>query len=257
MSESPGRAGLGLEGKVAFVTGSTRGIGLETARTLARHGATVVLNGHASQETVDQSAADIAREFGTPCFGLLADAADPSAVKSCYAQIFTRFKRLDVLVNNAGVMHEGLLGMIRDTAVRQTLEVNVMGPILHLQEASRLMARNKSGSIVNVTSIMGRFGAEGLTVYSSSKAALIGLTLAAAKELAPKNIRVNAVAPGFIDTDMTRSMPPQAYLQRLASIKMNRPGTPSEVADAIAFLASDLSRYVTGQVLGVDGGMVI
>lgn len=254
MSASPG---LGLEGKVAFVTGSTRGIGWETARTLARHGATVVVNGHANQETIDQRAAELAGEFGTPCFGLLADASDPAAVKSCYAQIFTRCKRLDILVNNAGVMQEGLLGMIPDTAVRQTLEVNVMGPILHLQEASRLMTRNKSGSIVNVTSIMGRVGAEGLTVYSSSKAALIGLTLSAAKELAPKNIRVNAVAPGFIETDMTRNMPEKAYAQRLASIKMNRVGSAAEVADGIAFLASDLSRYVTGQVLGVDGGMLL
>jgi 3-oxoacyl-[acyl-carrier protein] reductase len=128
---------------------------------------------------------------------------------------------------------------------------------LHLQEASRLMARNKNGSIVNVTSIMGRFGAEGLTVYSASKAALIGLTLSSAKELAPKNIRVNAVAPGFIDTDMTRNMPEKAHAQRLAGIKMNRIGTPGEVADAIAFLASDLARYVTGQILGVDGGMLV
>lgn len=254
MSASPG---LGLEGRVAFVTGSTRGIGWETARTLSRHGATVVLNGHANQETLDQRTAELAAEFGAPCFGLLANAADPGAVKSCYAQIFTRCKRLDILVNNAGVMQEGLLGMIPDTAVRHTLEVNVMGPILHLQEASRLMARNKSGSIVNVSSIMGRCGAEGLAVYSSSKAALIGLTLAAAKELAPKNIRVNAVAPGFIETDMTRSMPEKAHAQRLASIRMNRAGTPGEVADAIAFLASDLSRYVTGQILGVDGGMMI
>jgi 3-oxoacyl-[acyl-carrier protein] reductase len=249
--------GLGLEGKVAFVTGSTRGIGWETARTLARHGATVVLNGHASQEIVDQRAAEVAGEFGTSCFGLLADAGDASAVKSCYAQIFTRFKRLDILVNNAGVMQEGLLGMIPEKAMRETLEVNVMGPILHLQEASRLMARNKNGSIVNVTSIMGRFGAEGLTVYSASKAALIGLTLSSAKELAPKNIRVNAVAPGFIDTDMTRNMPEKAHAQRLAGIKMNRIGTPGEVADAIAFLASDLARYVTGQILGVDGGMLV
>ncbi len=248
---------LDLAGKVAFVTGSTRGIGLAVARMLARYGASVVLNGHSSQESIDQRAREIDAEFGTACFGLLADAADPVQVKACYGQIFARTRRLDILVNNAGVMQEGLLGMIPDSAVRHTLEVNVMGPILHVQEASRLMARNKSGSIINVTSIMGRFGAEGLAVYSSTKAALIGLTLSAAKELAPKNIRVNAVAPGFIETDMTRNMPERAHAQRLASVKMNRIGTPDEVAEAILFFASDMSRYVTGQVLGVDGGMVL
>ena len=248
---------LNLNGRVAFITGSTRGIGLAAARILARHGATVVLNGHSSQDSLDQRAAEIASEFGTTCFGLLSNAADPAQVRACYPQIFSRTKRLDILVNNAGVMQEGLLGMIPDAAIRQTLDVNVLGPILHVQEASRLMARNKSGSIVNVTSIIGRLGAEGLSVYSATKAALIGLTLSAAKELAPKNIRVNAVAPGFIETDMTRNMPEKAHAQRLASVKMNRIGTPDEVAEAILFFASDLSRYVTGQVLGVDGGMVV
>jgi 3-oxoacyl-[acyl-carrier protein] reductase len=128
---------------------------------------------------------------------------------------------------------------------------------MHLQEASRLMSRHKSGSIINMSSIMGRNGAEGLSVYCASKAALNGLTVAAAKELAPKNIRVNAVAPGFIETDMTRSLPEPLYAKRLSSVKMGRAGTPDEVAETVLFLASDLSRYVTGQLIGVDGGMLI
>lgn len=250
-------ASLRLEGKVALVTGSTRGIGWAAARALAAQGATVALNGQSSQETLDERAAEITREFGVNCFGLLSNVSDAASVKSCYSQIFSKTKRLDILVNNAGILQEGLLGMIPEASIRQALEVNVLGAILHLQEASRLMARNKSGSIVNLTSIMGIAGAEGLSVYSATKAALIGLTRSAAKELAPKGIRVNAVAPGFIATDMTRNMPEKAYEQRLASVKLGRIGQPEEVADVILFLASDLSRYVTGQVLGVDGGMVV
>jgi 3-oxoacyl-[acyl-carrier protein] reductase len=248
---------LTLKGKVAFITGSTRGIGWATARTLARHGATVILNGRTSREKIDQRAGEIREEFGTVCVAFCCDAADPASSKACYAEIFKQFRRLDVLVNNAGVLQDALLGMISDTLVRSTLEINTMGPIYHLQEASRLMARNRGGSIINVSSIVGRNGNEGQAVYSASKAALIGLTLSAAKELAPKNIRVNALAPGFINTDMTRQLTPEKYSERLASIKMGRIGEPEDVANAILFLASDLSSYVTGQVLGVDGGMLI
>jgi 3-oxoacyl-[acyl-carrier protein] reductase len=162
-----------------------------------------------------------------------------------------------VLVNNAGILQDALLGMIPDAMIRQTIDVNTVGPIYHVQEASRLMARNKSGSIINVTSIIGRFGNEGQAVYGASKAALIGLTLSAAKELARHNIRVNAVAPGFINTDMVKQLTEQKYGERMKSIKMGRIGEPEDVANAILFLASDLSSYVTGQVLGVDGGMLI
>src|SRR5712692_7801508 len=250
-------AALNLAGKVAFVTGSTRGIGWATARKLAEAGASVILNGCSNAQALAERAAEIEREFGTPCLGLLSDAADSTSVKNCYSQIFSRFKRLDVLVNNAGVLQEGLLGMIPEAAIRRALDVNVMGAIFHTQEASRLMARNKSGSIIHMSSVMGRTGAEGLSVYCATKAALLGLTFSAAKELAPKNIRVNAVAPGFIETDLTSGLSEAMYSQRLASVKMGRAGTAEEVAGTILFLASDLSRYVTGQVLGVDGGMVI
>jgi 3-oxoacyl-[acyl-carrier protein] reductase len=119
------------------------------------------------------------------------------------------------------------------------------------------MSRNQSGSIINLTSIVGRFGMEGETVYAASKASVIGMTMAAAKELAPRNIRVNAVAPGFIDTDMTRQLPPDKFAERLKSVKMNRIGTPEDIANVILFLATDSSSYVTGQVIGVDGGMLV
>lgn len=246
-----------LKGKIAFITGSTRGIGWATACEFAANGATVILNGHTDAGRVEQRVSEIRERFGTPCVGMCSDASQPASVKNCYAEIFRQFRRLDVLVNNAGILQDALLGMISETAVRTTLEINTMGPIYHLQEASRLMARNGSGSIINVSSIIGRFGNEGQTVYGASKAALIGLTLSAAKELAPKTIRVNAVAPGFIKTDMTRQLPEAKFDERMNSIKMGRIGEPQDVANAILFLASDLSSYITGQVLGVDGGMLI
>jgi 3-oxoacyl-[acyl-carrier protein] reductase len=246
-----------LNGKVAFVTGSTRGIGWAIVRVLARHGATVVLNGRSNPEFVEQRAAEIRGEFSIPCLGLCSDVADAESVKGCYREIFKNFRRLDVLVNNAGILQDALLGMIPDALIRRTMEVNTIGPIYHVQEASRLMARNKSGSIINVSSIIGRFGNEGQAVYGASKAALIGLTMSAAKELARQNIRVNAVAPGFINTDMVKQLTPQKFDERIKSIKMGRIGEPEDIANAVLFLASDMSSYVTGQVLGVDGGMLI
>jgi 3-oxoacyl-[acyl-carrier protein] reductase len=171
--------------------------------------------------------------------------------------VFSAFGRLDVLVNNAGVLKDALIGMVSDDVLEDTFRINTFGAIHHLQAASRLMQRSGGGSIINMTSIIGVVGNEGQIAYGSPKAALIGLTKSAAKELAPRGVRVNAVAPGFIDTDMSRSLPADKYADRVASIKMGRVGTPEDVADVVLFLASDLSRYVTGQVIGVDGGMVI
>jgi 3-oxoacyl-[acyl-carrier protein] reductase len=246
-----------LKDKVAFITGSTRGIGWATAREFARHGATVILNHRASATLLEERARELEAEFHVTVMGLVADATESPAVKNCYLEIFRRFKRLDILVNNAGILKDGLLGMISDETMRAVIATNLLGSLVHLQEASRLMARSRQGSIINLSSIMGRFGSEGQTVYAASKAAVIGMTMAAAKELAPKNIRVNAVAPGFIDTEMTRQLAPEKFEQRLAGIRMGRIGAPEEVANVIVFLASDMASYVTGQVLGVDGGMIV
>jgi 3-oxoacyl-[acyl-carrier protein] reductase len=248
---------LSLQGKIALVTGSTRGIGWASARALAEAGATVVLNGTHDADLLEQRVKMLEAEYGVECASFLGSVSEFATVKKCYSGIFSRFKRLDILVNNAGILEDALLGMISEEMVDRVLKTNLAGSIYHLQEASRLMGRNKSGSIINISSIIGRVGNEGQAVYGAAKAGVIGLTLSAAKELAPKNIRVNAVAPGFIETDMVKALPEAKYKERLSSIKMGRVGQPEEIANAILFFASDLSNYVTGQVLGVDGGMLI
>lgn len=248
---------LTLDEKVAFITGSTRGIGWSTARFFAKQGATVLLNGVSNRDFLDARVDEIKKEFGVNCEGFLFDVSDPDSVKRCYSAIFKTYKQLDILVNNAGIMDDRLLAMVSPENIDRTFNVNVKAMIYNMQYASRLMARKESGSIVNVASIIGRVGNAGQVVYGGSKAAVIGLTLSAAKELAPQNIRVNAVAPGFIDTDMVKGMSHEKFEERINSIKMNRIGNPEDVAKAICFFASDLSAYVTGQILGVDGGMLI
>lgn len=248
---------LSLKGKIALITGSTRGIGWETARLMAAQGATLLLNGVSDPDLLAQRVAALQSEFGVEAEGLLLDVGDYAELKQAYQTIFRRFKRLDILVNNAGVLESQLLALLTPEQLERALRINLSGAIYHMQYASRLMARNGSGAIVNLTSIMGRYGNSGQLAYASSKAGLIGATLSAAKELAPKGIRVNAVAPGLIDTDMVGHLSPAQREQVVASIGMGRAGTPAEVAQVILFLASDLAAYVTGQVLGVDGGMVV
>ena len=246
-----------LEGKVAFVTGSTRGIGWATAKTLVRHGATVILNGVHSQQLLDQRIDEIKKEFNVESNGFLFDVGSLDSVQKCYNEIFKRYKKLDILVNNAGILEDSLIGMITKENIQHTFSTNTTAVVYNLQFAARLMSRNKSGSIINISSLVGRVGNEGQVVYGGSKAAVIGITLSAARELAHKNIRVNAVAPGFINTDLIKPLSKEIYQQRLDSIKMKRIGQPEDVANTVLFLASDLSSYVTGQVIGVDGGMIM
>jgi 3-oxoacyl-[acyl-carrier protein] reductase len=250
-------ASFGLVGKVAVVTGSTRGIGWAVAEQLAAEGAHVVLNGRVESPQLAERARELSERYGVETLGIAADAADSKQVGALYQAVFKRWKRLDVLVNSAGILRDALIGMISDELIRETIQVNLVGSIYHLQAAAKLMGRAKSGSIVNLTSIVGVEGNEGQAVYAASKAGVIGLTLASAKELAAQGIRVNAIAPGFIHTDMTAQLPKEKYELRSSLIRMKRVGTPEDVARAVLFLASDLSSYVTGQVLGVDGSMQI
>jgi 3-oxoacyl-[acyl-carrier protein] reductase len=245
-----------IDGRVAFVTGSTRGIGWATAQLLAERGATVIVNG-TNAELVEARTNELTGRHDRPAGGIRCDVSKPDEIRQAYQTIFKEHRRLDVLVNNAGILDDALIGMVSDETVSRTFEINTFGAIHHLQSAARLMKRNGSGSIINLTSIVGINGNLGQIVYSSSKAALLGLTRSASKELAPAGIRVNAVAPGFIDTDMTRALSDEKYAERMGSIAMGRIGTPDDVARAIAFLAGDEAAYITGQVLGVDGGMLI
>ena len=245
-----------LVGKVALVTGAGRGIGLATAKAFAEAGALVILNAR-TPGSLDGLCAELSGNYSTHCSPLYFDVSDPDAVKQAFGQILTTHKRLDVLVNNAGILRDALFAMTPVSVMQEVMATNLFGTLFCAQLAARLMARNKSGSIINISSIIGVNGNEGQVVYGASKAAVIGLTKSLAKEIGASGIRVNAIAPGFIDTDMISAVPQEKCKQISAGIRMGRLGKPEDIANACLFLASDLSTYVTGQVLGVDGGMTI
>ena len=246
-----------LKDKIIVVTGAARGIGLATTMEFARQGATVVMLGRTEESlataclTVRQAVREAKIE------PIICDVSEPGSVRDAFQAIFKKHKKLNVLVSNAGVLDDALIGMVTPKQIERTFSTNAYSAIYCAQYASRLIARSGGGSIINVSSIIGTNGNAGQAVYGGSKAAVIGITKSLAKELAPQNIRVNAIAPGFIETDMAKSIGPEKYQERLNSIKMGRPGSAADVANVALFLASDLSSYVTGQVVGVDGGMLI
>lgn len=246
----------GATSPVILVTGASRGIGRAICTKLAAQGTQLITVARDADALQILSAEVVAAGAPEPMSASI-DLADSDAVASLFKQVFSRFGRLDGLVNNAGMLHEGLLGMIRTEDIDRVLAVNVKAPLMTMQYAARLMSRHGHGSIVNLVSIMGIHGAAGLSLYAASKAALVGATRSASKELAAKGIRVNAVSPGFIDTDMTRDMPEAQHAKRVASVAMARAGMPSEVADLVAFLLGGDSTYISGQIIGIDGQMVV
>ncbi|SEF30488.1 3-oxoacyl-[acyl-carrier protein] reductase [Amycolatopsis pretoriensis] len=240
-----------LSGRVALVTGGTRGIGLATVRALVEAGATVVLTGR------DEARAKEAASAAGAAAGLALDVTDAKAVSSLVRGVAKEHGKLDVVVANAGIMEDALLGMIREELVDTTLSTNVAGTLHTVQAAARAMMRKKTGAIVVLASIVGEYGSAGQTVYAASKAAVANIAKSAAKELGRSGIRVNAVAPGVIETDLTAGLSEDAKAENTGKTPLGRLGRAEDVANAIRFLVSDEASFITGQVLGVDGGLVL
>ena len=245
-----------LAGKVCLVTGASRGIGAATVKRFAREGAVVYANAR-TPKNLDDLCIELSEKYNTTVKALYFDVRDEAAAKKAVLQIRKETGRLDVLVNNAGVMKDALIGMISKGLMQEMFDINVFGVMNLLQLASKIMMFQKSGSIINLSSIVGLEGIPGKLVYSAAKGAVAAMTKTAAKELASQGIRVNAVAPGMIDTDMLKSVGDEKMKEQIANIRMGRLGTPEEVADAILFLASDLSGYITGEILGVNGSAMV
>lgn len=242
-----------LEGKVALVTGASYGIGFAIAEGMAKAGATIVFN-DIRQELVDKGLAAY-REAGVEAHGYVCDVTDEDAVQAMVKQIVQEVGVIDILVNNAGITKDGLLMMMKPEDFDAVIAANLRGTFLCMKAVARQMVKQRYGRIVNLSSVVGLRGNAGQVNYAASKAGVIGMTKSLAKELAGRNITVNAVAPGFIDTDMTAALTETAKNAALGSIPMGRMGTPENVAKAVAFLAGEDAGYITGQVLAVDGGM--
>lgn len=241
-----------LKGKVALVTGAGKGIGNKTVERFAEEGA-IVYATDIVEGSLDSFAKETGDRFNTQIIPMYFDVTDESAAKNAILQIKKEQGRIDVLVNNAGIMRDNLIGMIGQQLINDVFRINVFSVINMIQLVNKLMSRQKSGSIINISSIVGVEGAAGQLVYSASKGAVASLTKAASKELAPNGIRVNAVAPGLINTGLLQAIGDTKIQENLKNVKIGRLGEPIDVANVILFLASDLSSYVTGEIIGIDG----
>ncbi len=243
---------IDLTGRVALVTGSTRGIGLAIARALHAAGSKVAIHGR------DLSRANtIAAELGQGACGVACDVADAAQVERAVTEAEAALGPITVLVNNAGITRDNLLVRMSDAEWNDVLGANLTGAFHTMRVVAKGMMKRKAGRIINLTSVVGLFGNKGQANYAASKAGLIGLTKSVAKEYASRNVLVNCVAPGYIQTEMTAALPPEASAALLSAIPLGRFGHPEEIAGVVLFLASDLARYITGHVLVVDGGMAM
>lgn len=245
-----------FEGKTAVVTGGSRGLGRAICLELARGGANVVLCCAGNEAAARETARDI-EALGAKALAVRCDVADAAQVDALVKTAVEAFGRIDILVNNAGITRDNLLMRMSEADFDAVIDANLKGTFLCMKAASRLMLKQRYGRIVNLSSVVGLRGNAGQVNYAASKAGVIGMTKSLAKELASRGVTVNAVAPGFIETDMTAALPEAARAAALGSIPMNRLGAPEDVAKAVGFLASDAAAYITGQVLAVDGGMAM
>lgn len=245
-----------LSGKIALVTGASRGIGRQTAITLASYGATVIVNYNGSKEKAEEVVKEIQSSGGNASvYGC--NVSDYAAVENMMKDIVAEYGRVDILVNNAGITKDGLLMKMSEEDYDAVLDINLKGTFNCIKHISRQMLKQKAGRIINLSSVVGVYGNAGQVNYSASKAGVIGITKSVAKEIGSRGVTVNAVAPGFIITEMTDAMPEDAKKQVADRIAMKKLGETKDVAELVAFLASDKAAYITGQVICVDGGMSI
>jgi 3-oxoacyl-[acyl-carrier protein] reductase len=243
---------IDLSGRTALVTGSTRGIGRAIAETLAGAGARVAVVG---RDVV--RAEEVASRLGGGAAGFSCDVADIASVNALVENVEKAFGTIDILVNNAGLTRDNILFRLKDDDWDAVLDANLRGAFVAIRAVARGMMKRRWGRIINIASVVGLTGNKGQSNYAASKAGLIGLTKSVAKELASRNILINAVAPGFIETDMTAAMTSEARAAMSSQIPLERLGRPADIAAAVAFLASEHASYITGQVLVVDGGLVM
>ena len=242
-----------LEGKIAIVTGASRGIGRCTALHLAKSGADVVVCAR-SEAPLKELVAEI-EALGRKALAVVVDVASTADVESLIVQTLATFGRIDILINNAGITRDGLLLRMKDADWDAVLETNLKSAFLLTRAVAKTMTKQRSGRIINISSVVGEMGNPGQVNYSASKAGLIGLTKSVARELARRNVTCNAITPGFIETDMTDELGEKARMELAAQIPLGRLGLAEDIAHAVIYLASDRAGYVTGQVLGVNGGM--
>jgi len=245
-----------LKGKNVIVTGTTRGIGREIALTLAQNGANIAMNYRNLNSEVEDLINEI-KSFGVDALAIKCDVSITEEVDNFVKEVKSHYNTIDILVNNAGIAKDGLILRMKEEDFNDVLDVNLKGTFNTTKSVSSIMVRQKYGKIINISSVVGIAGNAGQCNYAASKAGVIGFSKSVARELASRNINVNVVAPGYINTDMTKNLPDKVKEEIIKSIPMKKIGDPKEVANLVLFLSSNLSDYITGQVINVDGGMVM